>query len=97
MAKMESAFFCDFRWSAFQNRHLYFCCTGYRKGDEDVEGEGNEDGGDKAEEEEEDEEVLDEMFLDKTLLLQTFPGLEHEIIFHQQSWSKLARNNHLII
>ena len=68
-------------FSADQN----FYCTGYRKGDEDVEGEGDEDGGDEAEEEEEDEEVLDEMFLDKTLLLQTFPGLEHEIIFHQQS------------
>ena len=52
---------------------------GYRKGDEDIEGEGDEDRGHKAEEEEEDEEVLDEMLFHNTLLVQTFPKYKYII------------------
>ena len=44
-------------------------CSWYRKGDEDIEGECDEDGGDEAEEEEEDEEVFDEVLLHKALLI----------------------------
>ena len=44
-------------------------CSLYRKGDEDIEGECDEDGGDEAEEEEEDEEVFDEVLLHKALLI----------------------------
>ena len=44
-------------------------CSSYRKGDEDIEGECDEDGGDEAEEEEEDEEVFDEVLLHKALLI----------------------------
>ena len=51
----------------------------HSEGYEHIEGNSDEDRGDKAEEEEEDEEVLDEMLLHKTLLLQTFTGCEYEL------------------